>query len=385
MTLTLTKPARRQTAQQKREEARRKQEARRFELLLEKNKQAAREAGLRYVSDETMPGIKRVKAGKGFAYVSPQGKRITDEATLARIRSLAIPPAYTDVWICPLANGHIQAVGRDARHRKQYRYHPKWREVRDADKYGRMVDFGKALPKIRATTKRHMRLPGLPREKVLATCVQLMEKTAIRVGNEEYAKQNKSYGLTTLRDQHAQINPGNGKVRFHFRGKHGIEHCIELNDQRLAKIIRECQELPGQELFQYVDDDGHVCDIGSADVNMYLRKIAGDEFTAKDFRTWTGTVLAAQALQEMKKFDSQAEAKRNIVRAIEKVASHLGNTKAVCRKCYVHPAILNAYLDGSLVETLQQRAAAMAKSVGRLRPEEAAVLALLQRRLSASK
>ncbi|MEK6210516.1 MAG: DNA topoisomerase IB [Pseudomonadota bacterium] len=348
----------------------------------EKSKQAAKEAGLRYVSP-AQPGIRRVKAGKSFAYLSPQGKRVTDEKTLARIRSLVIPPAWRDVWICTDPQGHLQVLGRDARGRNQYRYHPRWREVRDENKYGRLIAFAKVLPKIRARTRRDLAKPGLPREKVLATVVQLLEKTLIRVGNEEYAKLNDSYGLTTLQDKHAKVQ--GGKVRFQFRGKSGVSHQIELDDPRLAKIVKACQELPGHELLQYVDDDGTVHDVGSEDVNKYLHEIAGEEFTAKDFRTWVGTVLAAHALQELHSFDSQAEAKRNIVSAIETVAERLGNTKAVCRKCYVHPEVLNAYLDGSLVSTLQQRAAVMAKSLGKLSPEEAAVLTLLQRRLAQAK
>jgi len=335
-----------------------------------------------YVSDEK-PGITRKRAGKGFVYVDPDGKPIADAETLARIRSLVIPPAYRDVWICPNPRGHLQAVGRDDRGRKQYRYHPKWREVRDENKYDRMIDFAKALPKIRTRTKRDMKRPGLPREKVLAAVVQLLEKTLIRVGNEEYAKTNDSYGLTTLQDEHAQVK--RGKVTFEFKGKSGVEHEVDVNDPRLAEIVRKCQDLPGEELFQYVDEQGVVRDIGSADVNQYLKEVAGEEFTAKDFRTWAGTVLAAQALQELKTFDSKAEMKRNIVSAVESVAERLGNTKAVCRKCYIHPAVLNAYMDGSLVDTLQQRAAEMSKSIAKLRPEESAVLALLRRRLAEAK
>ena len=354
-------------------------DASRLAVAIEENKQTAKEAGLRYVSDES-PGIKRIPSGKGFAYVAPDGKRIKDEQTNARVKSLAIPPAYRDVWICPDPNGHIQAVGRDARGRKQYRYHPRWREVRDENKYDKMIAFAKALPKIRARTKRDLKLPGLPREKVLATVIQLMEKTLIRVGNDEYARTNDSYGLTTLRDKHAKVK--SNKVHFQFKGKHGIAHEIQLDDPRLAKVVRDCQDLPGYELFQHVDDDGVVRDIGSADVNDYLREIAGEEFTAKDFRTWAGTVLASQALREIETFDTQAQAKKNIVAAVEKVAERLGNTKAVCRKCYIHPAVLNAYLDGSMVQTLKQRAAAMAKSIDKLRPEESAVLALIQRRLA---
>jgi DNA topoisomerase I len=296
---------------------------------------------------------------------------------------LAIPPAYRDVWICANERGHIQAVGRDDRGRKQYRYHEKWREVRDENKYGRMIDFAKALPRIRQHIARDLKRPGLAREKVLAAVVKFMEMTLIRVGNDEYAKNNKSYGLTTLQDRHAKFS--RGKIKLEFRGKSGVEHEFEIDDPRLAQIAKQCQDPPGQELFQYLDEQGDVHDIGSADVNDYLRQITGKDFTAKDFRTWAGTVLAATALQEIEKFDTKAQAKKNVVRAVESVAAKLGNTKAVCRKCYIHPEILNAYMEGSLVDNLARRAATMAKSISKLRPEEAAVLTLLQSRLAAVK
>ena len=346
------------------------------------SKLTACEAGLQYASPDR-PGIRRVKVGSGFKYVDPRGKVVKDANILGRIKSLVIPPAWKDVWISPHPLGHIQAVGFDARGRKQYRYHPRWRETRDSTKYGKMLAFARALPTIRARTRRDLAKPGLSREKVLAACVRVMEKTLIRVGNDEYAKENKSYGLTTLRDQHAKIR--GAKVTFRFRGKSGVFHDVDLDEPKLARIIRKCQELPGEELFQYMDDDGNVRDVGSQDVNEYLKEIAGDEFTAKDFRTWAGTVLAAQALAELRTFNSQAEAKRNIVKAVERVAAQLGNTKAVCRKCYIHPEILHAYLDGDLVATLRRRAADMAKAVGKLRAEEAFVLALLQRRLAKRK
>jgi DNA topoisomerase-1 len=348
--------------------------------VVENNIRAANEAGLVYVTDES-PGIHRRKSGGGFAYVDDKGKTIKDPLTIHRIKSLAIPPAYHDVWICANPRGHIQAVGRDDRGRKQYRYHEKWRELRDENKYGKMIAFAKALPRIRQATARHVKLPGLPREKVLAAVVRIMEQTLIRVGNEEYAKSNHSYGLTTLQDKHAKIS--RGKIHFDFRGKSGVEHEIDVNDPRLARIAKECQDLPGQELFQYLDENGKVTDIGSSDVNDYLREIAGEEFTAKDFRTWAGTVLAAHALQELAAFDSKAQAKRNLVKAVESVAAKLGNTKAVCRKCYIHPEIFNAYLEGSLRKNLLARTANLARSINKLRPEEAAVLALLQRRLAA--
>lgn len=342
--------------------------------------EAASAASLKYVSDET-PGIRRKKAGTGFTYVGANGKPVRDEQTLRRIKSLVIPPAWTEVWICPNADGHLQATGFDARHRKQYRYHPRFREVREQTKYNRMLDFARALPGIRRRVARDLKLRGLPREKVLAAVVKLLETTLIRVGNDEYAASNKSYGLTTLQDKHARIR--GSTIRFEFKGKSGVDHDIDLTDPRLAQIVKQCQELPGQELLQYVDDDGTVCDIGSSDVNAYIREIAGDEFTAKDFRTWAGTVLAAAALHELEAFDSQAQAKKNIVAAVESVAKKLGNTKAVCRKCYIHPAILDSYVEGGLALTLKRKAEAkLTTGLKSLRPEEAMVLTLLQQRLN---
>ena len=340
---------------------------------------SAKEAGLRYVSD-TGPGITRRRQGAGFVYVDPNGKRVTNPDTLLRIRQLVIPPAWENVWISPDERGHIQAVGRDQRGRKQYRYHPRWREVRDETKYEKMIAFVHALPLIRARVERDLALPGLPREKVLATVVKLLETTLIRVGNEEYAATNNSYGLTTLQDRHAKVS--GSQVNFRFKGKSGVAHEIELNDPRLAKIIRKCQELAGAELLQYVDEAGQVKDIGSGDVNEYLRDVTGQEFTAKDFRTWAGTVLAAHALREFESVDSKAKLKKNIVQAIESVAKKLGNTRAVCKKCYIHPAVFDSYLDGSMLETLGQRARKMDKRLGRLRPEETAGLVLLQTKLA---
>jgi DNA topoisomerase-1 len=340
---------------------------------------AAKSAGLRYVTD-SMRGIAREAKGDGFRYVDADGNTVDDEATLARIKSLVIPPAWTDVWICPLANGHLQATGRDARKRKQYRYHPKWRSVRDEAKYERMLSFGKALPAIRVAVDAALKLPGLPREKVLATIVRLLEVTMMRIGNEEYARTNKSFGLTTLRSRHVKVE---GKdIEFRFRGKSGVFHTIKLEDRRLARIIARTRDLPGQDLFQYLDDDGEQHTVGSADVNDYLRAITGEEYTAKDFRTWSGTVLAALALQEFEKFDSEAQAKKNIVRAIESVAEKLGNTPTICRKCYVHPAVIDAYLDGTIIDALRERATReLVDDLHSLSPEEAAVLALLQQRL----
>ena len=341
---------------------------------------SAAEAGLKHV-DDAAPGWTRLRKGKGFRYEDAAGKVIRDAEGLARIKSLVIPPAWTDVWICPEADGHLQATGRDEKGRKQYRYHERWRSVRDETKYGRMIAFARALGPLRKRLDRDLARTGLPREKVLAAVVRLLETTLIRVGNDEYAKANQSFGLTTMRDRHAKIE--GGTVRFEFRGKSGVRHAINLEDRRLARVIQRCQDLPGQELFQYEDADGSRHDIGSADVNDYLREATGADFTAKDFRTWAGTVLASLALQEFQVFDSQAQAKKNLVRAIESVAKRLGNTPSVCRKCYIHPAVIDAYLEGSMIDTLQQRAErAMARSLAHLRPEEAAVLALLQQRLA---
>jgi DNA topoisomerase-1 len=341
---------------------------------------SARAAGLRYVNDETMPGIRRIGQKGRVRYVGPDGKVVRDPSDLQRIRALAIPPAYTSVWICPHPNGHIQATGRDARGRKQYRYHARWREVRDEVKYGRLISFAQALPRIREQTNVDLNRPGLPREKVLAAVVQLLEKTLIRVGNEEYARVNGSVGLTTMRDGHAKIQ--GGTVRFEFRGKSGIEHAIDLEDRRLARIVKACRDLPGYELFQYVDDAGARQEIDSADVNAYLREISGEYFTAKDFRTWAGTVLAAQALASVDRCKSNAEAKRNVVKAIESVAKRLGNTKAVCRKCYIHPAILDAYMDGGTIQTIRARAR-LVKGGSALSAEESAVVRMIERRLRA--
>jgi DNA topoisomerase-1 len=341
---------------------------------------AAETAGLRYVSDEE-PGIRRRKSGKGFTYAGPDGKKVADKATLERMRSLAIPPAYTDVWICAKANGHIQATGRDAKGRKQYRYHPAFREVRESTKYEHMLEFARGLPAIRKTIDEHMSLRGLPREKVLATVVHLLESTLIRVGNSDYVKQNKSYGLTTLRDPHVKVE--GGELRFQFRGKSGKTWKLQVKDRRIARIVKACQDLPGQDLFQYLDEDGEQQSITSADVNAYLKEVTGSEITAKDFRTWAGTVLAALALAEFEQFDSDAKAKKNIRAAIESVAARLGNTPSICRKCYVHPEVFDAYLDGGLLlEVKEQVETELRDDLASLRPEEAAVLALLEQRLS---
>lgn len=341
---------------------------------------AAETAGLRYVSDEE-PGIRRKKSGKGFTYTAPDGKKVEDKATLKRIKSLAIPPAYTDVWICAKANGHIQATGRDAKGRKQYRYHPAFREVRESTKYEHMLEFAKGLPAIRKTIDEHMSLRGLPREKVLATVVHLLENTLIRVGNSDYVRQNKSYGLTTLRDPHVKVD--GGELRFQFKGKSGKTWRLQVKDRRIAKIVKACQDLPGQDLFQYLDENGEQQSITSADVNAYLKEITGSEITAKDFRTWAGTVLAALALSEFEEFDSQAKAKKNIRGAIEKVASRLGNTPSICHKCYVHPEVFASYLDGGLLLDIKEEIETqLREDLSSLKPEEAAVLALLEQRLS---
>ena len=342
---------------------------------------SARSAGLVYTSDDR-PGIRRIGKGRRARYVDANNKPVRDAETLTRIRSLVLPPAWTDVWISSNPRGHLQATGRDARGRKQYRYHAKWRKVRDETKYGRMVAFGQALAVIRRRTDADLRRPGLPREKVLAAVVRLLEKTFIRVGNDEYARDNHSFGLTTMRDGHVRIT--GSKVRFIFRGKSGVEHELALDDRRLARIVKQCRDLPGQELFQYRDEDGKVVDIGSADVNAYLQQITGKDFTSKDFRTWAGTVLAAQLLRDFEEVDSDARAKKNVVAAIEQVAKRLGNTRAVCRKCYVHPAVIDAYMDGTMMKTIAQRAQRTAKAVGKMTAAEAAVLGLLQRRMSKS-
>jgi DNA topoisomerase I len=339
---------------------------------------SARAAGLRYVSDRSK-GIAREMTSLGFVYRGPDGSRITDEETLDRIRKLAVPPAWTDVWICPSARGHLQATGRDARGRKQYRYHPRWRVVRDETKYDRMIAFAQALPLIRKRTEQDLARPGLPREKVLATVVQLLEKTLIRVGNDEYAKANRSYGLTTMRDKHVAVN--GSSVRFEFRGKSGKSHTIDMQNKRLAQIVKRCRDLPGYELFQYVDEQGTRQVIDSADVNDYLREISGQDFTAKDFRTWVGTVLAARALATFGPCSSDTQAKRNLMTAIEAVAGLLGNTKSVCRKSYIHPAIIDSYMDRSLVQTLGQRIEAALDDLSDLQPDERAVLKFLRERV----
>jgi DNA topoisomerase I len=344
---------------------------------------SAQSAGLRYVCDDR-PGIRREMGPLGFRYIGPDGKVIRRPAELKRLRALAVPPAWTNVWICPDPRGHLQATGRDARGRKQYRYHPQWRTCRDETKYDRLQAFAAALPTIRARTTADLARAGLPREKVLATVVQLLEKSLIRVGNEEYAKDNKSFGLTTFQDKHVVVK--GATLRFEFRGKSGVRHSIDVNDRRLARIVKQCRDLPGQELFQYVDRAGKRCDVSSGDVNAYLKAITGEDFTAKDFRTWAGTVLALTALRELDRAESQTRAKKNVLTAIEAVAGVLGNTRAVCRKSYIHPAVVDSYMDGSMLEALQRRANSVVKKLGsKLRPDEVAVLLLLQHRVAKDK
>jgi DNA topoisomerase I len=321
-----------------------------------------------------------MRRGSGFTYRAPDGTVVRDAAELRRIKALVIPPAWTGVWISPDPLGHLQATGRDARGRKQYRYHSRWRAVRDETKYERLIGFATKLPAIRRRTNADLRAAALSRQKVLAAVVQLLEKTLIRVGNDEYAKENQSFGLTTLRDGHVDVS--GGRVRFSFRGKSGVEHDIKLDDRRLARTIKACRDIPGYDLFQYYDEHGERHAVGSSDVNAYLKEITGEDYTSKDFRTWAGTVLAADLLRALDAFKSDSEAKRNIVRAVETVAKRLGNTTAVCRKCYIHPAILDSYVDRSMLQTVAARARRAARKPGDLTDAEAAVLALLQRRLA---
>ncbi|HET7703933.1 MAG TPA: hypothetical protein VFK35_11080 [Candidatus Limnocylindrales bacterium] len=335
-------------------------------------------AGLRHCTD-ARPGITRRRSGRGFSYRGPDDELIRDEETLARIRAIAIPPAWTDVWICPHPNGHLQAVGRDARGRKQYRYHARYRARRDDAKFERLIAFARALPAIREQVERDLARPGLPRPKVLAAVVRLLELTLIRVGNDEYARLNRSFGLTTLRDRHATVE--GSTVTFRFRGKSGLVHEVGLRDRRLAGVVRRCRDLPGQELFQYVDDEGETRDVASDDVNGYLGAIA-DGITAKDFRTWAGTVLAWRALRSLGKGATDREKQRNVSAAIQATADGLGNTAAIARSAYVHPAVVDAYLDGRIASALVQAAEDTDEPPGRTDPdEERAVVALLRARL----
>jgi DNA topoisomerase-1 len=333
----------------------------------------ARAAGLTYTTDR-QPGIRRRRRGRGFTYVAPDGGTVSDADELARIRRLAVPPAWRDVWICTSARGHLQATGYDARGRKQYRYHQSFRAMRDANKYARLIAFGEALPRLRERVQRDLALDDLPREKVLATVVRVLRITAMRVGNDEYRRENSSYGLTTLRTRHVEVS--GHRLEFHFRGKSGKEHVIGVQDPRLARIVRRCQELPGQELFQYVDANGARQPVGSSDVNDYLREAMGDDFTAKDFRTWHGSAIAVGALRDVGPARSEREAKRKIKDALDCVAGALGNTPAVCRASYVHPAVLEGYQDGSLFAIRSPRA----RRGDELDADERLLLALLRRR-----
>jgi DNA topoisomerase-1 len=342
--------------------------------------EAARAAGLRYVTD-TVPGIRRRRSGRGFVFERPDGVRISDPATLRRIRALVIPPAWTDVWICPDPNGHIQASARDARGRKQYRYHDRWRELRDSNKFDRLVAFGETLPALRARVRRDLGKPGLGRERVLATVVRLLESTLIRVGNEEYARQNDSYGLTTLRNEHVEVQ--GSELQFRFRAKSGKECSIDLRDRRAAKIVRQCQELPGQKLFEYLNGDGAPHEVTSTDVNEYLREITEQDFTAKDFRTWAATVQVFVALRDCVEWETPPEAKRNAAAAIKSAATCLNNTPAVCRKSYVHPLVLETYLDPEARALLREAGEDTADDEDALDPDERAVLAFLKRRSAA--
>ena len=315
---------------------------------------AAQLAGLRYTSDDHA-GIRRKRNGRGFTYLDADGSRVRDRGELRRIRRLAIPPAWTDVWISPTPVGHIQATGRDAKGRKQYRYHERWRRVRDETKYGRLAGLAKVLPKVRARVKRDLARPGVPREKVLATVVRLLEETHIRVGNEEYARANRSFGLTTLRNRHVDVR--GTRMVFRFRGKSGKEHEVDVRDPRLARVVAKLEQLPGQELFQYLDADGAARPLDSADINDYLREISGEDLTAKEFRTWAGTVLAARALAARPRHRNEQLARRELLAAVDEVAARLGNTRAICRRCYIHPAVVEAYLSGSLPRSLASRRA----------------------------
>ncbi|KAB0507368.1 MULTISPECIES: DNA topoisomerase IB [Pseudomonas] len=324
---------------------------------------------LHYV-DDSQPGITRKLLRGKFCYFDPAGQRITDPDEIKRLNTLAVPPAYTDVWICPDPRGHLQATGRDARGRKQYRYHPRWREVRDADKYSRLRDFGQALPKLRKQLETLLAAPGFSRDKVMATVITLLDATLIRVGNTQYARDNRSYGLTTLRSRHVEVN--GSAILFQFRGKSGIEHQITVKDRRLARIIKRCLEIPGQNLFQYLDENGERHTISSSDVNAYLQTLTGADFTAKDYRTWAGSALALAVLRELQ-WESEADAKRHVVEMVKNVARQLGNTPAVCRKCYIHPAVVDGFMRGALSELPRSRGRK------RLRAEEVALAVLLDK------
>ena len=354
-------------------------------VLADEHVESAHAAGLRYVTDAT-PGIRRQRRGRGFTYIDPDGRTVTDPAVLERIRKLVVPPAWTDVWICAQEEGHLQVTARDARGRKQYRYHARYREVRDETKFGRMIAFSEILHLIRERVERDIALPELSRDKVLATVVWLLERTLIRVGSDEYARANKSFGLTTLRRRHVAVS--GTKLRFEFRGKSGVEHSVTVADRRISRIVQRCQELPGQELFQYIGEDGRRQTIDAGDINQYLQRITGRDVTAKDFRTWAGTMLAAAALRELGPAASEKQAKANVVRVVDQVSKRLGNTRAVCRKYYVHPAVIEAYMEGFVLPPLPpepaddaRRAKGGAGGSAALRRDEVEVVALLKRRM----
>lgn len=334
-------------------------------------KLSAKEAGLRYVQDDT-PGIQRRRRGRGFTYLKPDGSPLQDPAERARIEALGIPPAWREVWICPSPKGHLQATGRDEKGRKQYRYHDRWQAVRNESKFSRMVAFGLALPRIRAQVDADLRRRGLPREKVLATVVRLLETTLIRVGNAEYARSNKHYGLTTMRDKHVRVE--GSMVRFKFEGKSGKKHTIDVRDRQLARIVKHCRDIPGYDLFQYLDETGTRQTIGSGDVNEYLRAITGQKFTAKDFRTWAGTVRAVATLRACDPCTSESATNRTLARAVREVAEQLGNTPTVCRAYYIHPGALSCFQDGTLGERLASEVEGIPES---LHPDEVATMRLL--------
>jgi DNA topoisomerase I len=336
---------------------------------------AARAAGLRYVSD-AIPGITRQRRGRGFAYVSAAGRTVRAPSAIQRFRSLVIPPAWTKVWICPFEDGHLQVTARDARGRKQYRYHPHFRQQRDGTKFERLFDFGKVIWKIRQAVERDTQLDGLPREKVLATLVWLLERTLIRVGTEELSRANNSYGLTTLRRKHVEID--GSALRFEFRGKSGVEHAVTVDDERIARIVQRCHDLRGQVLFQYLDDDGAKQQVEAGDVNDYLREVTGADITAKDFRTWAGTMIAAEVLRATGPATTVKQAERNVVAAIDQTAARLGNTRTVCRKYYIHPTLISAYLNGEVLPPLRRRHVKVRRAGGKLRKHERDVLGFLR-------
>ena len=341
--------------------------------------ETARKAGLRYV-DDRQSGIRRIRRGRGFAYLDTHGRIIRDHRKLRHIASLVIPPAWQRVWICPQSCGHIQAIGWDSKGRKQYRYHAEYRAVRDRNKFDRMIAFGTVLALIRRQVARDLRRPGLPREKVLAAAVRLLETTYVRIGNTEYEKQNGSYGLTTLRNKHVRL--GRGKLCLDFKGKSGLRHVIEVHDRRLACVVRQCQELPGYRLFEYLDDRGAVCAVDSGDINDYVRQVTGQEFTAKDFRTWAGTLLATRAFADLGPAANPRDEKKKVVAAVKRVSEQLGNRPATCRKYYIHPAIFDAYSDNSLFDVMREGAEQQRAYGGRgLQPEEYSVMVMIARHL----